>query len=206
MGSSLPIDAAALLVNECQRGLLDPAHTLLPMVAEQARARGIVPRIARLADAFRMAHRPVFFIHHVHRPDFAGVCINNPAVAAVVQQRGLCEGSVQVDAIPELAPRAEDHVVRRYSGMTVFYGNHLDSTLRNLGVRTLVAAGVSTNVAIPGIVLGGLDRGFHLIVAEDCIAGTSAEAHDAIVRHQLRPLARVVNSDEIVAALAGGAA
>lgn len=197
MGDRAP-GSTALLINECQRGLLDPEHSVLPMIAAHARERGIVVRIARLAQAFREARMPVFFIHVVHRPDFAGVCVNNPAVAHVVKVRGLCEGSVQVDPVPELVPHAEDHVVRRWSGMTAFHGNHPDSTLRNLGVTTLVPVGVSTNVAIPGMVLGGLDRGYRIVLAEDCVAGTSEEAHQAIVQHQLRPLVTFRSSEDLI--------
>ena len=123
----------ALLVNECQRGLVEPEHALFPGIAEQAQARGIVARIALLATAFRASGQPVVFIHVSHRPDFPGVAVNNPAVAYVRRVGGLCEGSVQV--------------------------------------RTLVLAGVSTNAAIPGMLLGGLDRGFQCVVADVFRAG-----------------------------------
>lgn len=192
----------ALLVNECQRGLLDPDHALFPGIAEQARARDILPPIARLAEAFRASGQPVIFIHVSHRPDFAGVAVNNPAVAYVRRVGGLCEGSVQVEPIPELAPQPGDHLVLRHSGMTVFYGNHLDSLLRNLQVRTLVLAGVSTNVAIPGMLLGGLDRGFQCVVPEDCIAGADPLSHDAVLTHLIRPLAQLSSCEEVIAALA----
>jgi biuret amidohydrolase len=193
----------ALLVNECQRGLIEPEHALFPGIAEQAQVRGIAARIARLADVFRAASQPVIFIHVSHRPDFAGFAVNNPAVAYVRRVGGLCEGSVQVEPVAELVPQPSDHLVLRHSGMTVFYGNHLDSLLRNLQVRTLVMAGVSTNAAIPGMLLGGLDRGFHCVVPEDCIAGADPVSHEALMTHLIRPLAQVSSSQEISAALPG---
>lgn len=191
----------ALLVNECQRGLLEPEHALFPGITEQARSRDIVPRIAALADAFRAKRLPVIFIHVSHRADFSGVAINNPAVAYVRAVNGLAEGSAQVEPVPALAPQAQDHRVVRHSGMTVFYGNHLDSLLRNLRVNTLVLAGVSTNAAVPGMVLGGLDRGFSVVVPEDCIAGADAESHEALLKHLVKPLAQVCDSDKVEAAL-----
>lgn len=192
----------ALLVNECQRGLLDREHALFPGIAQEAADRGIVPRIARLAGFFRRNGLPVVFIHVRHRRDFAGVAINNPAVAYVQRVGGLVEESVQVEPVPELAPREKDHLVIRHSGMTVFYGNNLDSLLRNLQIRTLVLAGVSTNVAIPGMVLGGLDRGFSIVVPEDCIAGADPESHEALVQHLIHPLAQVCHSDDVAHSLA----
>lgn len=192
----------ALLINECQRGLLDPDHALFPGIAQQAGERGIVPLIARLAREFRKRGLPVVFIHVRHRADFVGVTVNNPAVAYVHRVGGLVEGSAQVEPIPELVPQESDHLVIRHSGMTVFYGNHLDSLLRNLQVQTLVLAGVSTNAAVPGMVLGALDRGFSIVVPEDCIAGADAESHDALMKHLIRPLAQVCRSDDVAASLA----
>lgn len=192
----------ALLVNECQRGLLDPEHALFPGIAQEAANRGIVLRITRLARLFRLNDMPVIFIHVRHRADFAGVAINNPAVAYVQRASGLVEGSVQVEAVPELAPQKSDHLVVRHSGMTVFHGNHLDSLLRNLQIQTLVLAGVSTNAAIPGMVLGGLDRGFSIVVPEDCIAGADTESHNALMTHLIRPLAQVCRSDTVADSLA----
>jgi nicotinamidase-related amidase len=191
----------ALLVNECQLGLLDKRYCVIPSICEHAAARGIVPRIVALAAAFREAREPVIFIHMVLRADYAGMSRNTPAVAAIIRKGGLREGTADVEPVEELRPRAVDHVVRRYSGMTVFYGNHLDSLLRNLAVKTVVACGVSTNVAIPGIVLGALDRGFQVVVAEDCVAGTSAQAHDSLMTHLIRPLVTAVDSEEIIATL-----
>jgi nicotinamidase-related amidase len=192
---------AALLINECQRGLLDPSMAVFPGICAEAARRGIVPRIASLARAFREAEQPVIFIHVVHRADYAGVSINNAAVAAVVKMGGLREGSPQVEAQPQLEVQARDHLVRRYSGMTVFYGNSLDSLLRNLEIGTVVPAGVSTNVAVPGMVLGALDRGFRVVLPEDCIAGTSQQAHEAVLQHQLRPLVTMTTAAEIAALL-----
>ena len=85
--------------------------------------------------------------------------------------------------------------------MTVFYGNHLDSLLRNLRVHTLVLAGVSTNAAVPGMLLGGLDRGFSIVVPEDCIAGTDSESHNALMKHLISPLAQICDSDAITNAI-----
>jgi nicotinamidase-related amidase len=191
----------ALLINECQRGLLDPRHAVFPDICRQASERGIVAKIAALADAFRQAGMPVVYVNMEHRADYAGVSINHPAIAHVVRIGGLREGTPSVEVVPELAPRASDHVVRRYSGMTAFYGNHLDQLLRNLGITTVVPAGVSTDVAVPGMLLGALDRGFRVLIAEDCIAGSSPEVHDFMVAKLFRSLASVTTSEAIVAAL-----
>jgi len=188
---------SALLINECQRGLLEAEHSVLPAITEHATARQIVPKIAALAAAFRERGLPVIYINVEHRADFAGVSINNPAVAYIRHKNGLVEGSPQVEVVADLTPHASDHIVRRYSGMTAFYGNQLESLLHNLNCKCLVLAGVSTNAAIPGMLLGGLDRGYQVIIPEDAIAGSSQEAHHAILHHMLAPLATITNGSEL---------
>ncbi|AKH68685.1 nicotinamidase-like amidase [Spongiibacter sp. IMCC21906] len=195
------LDQSALLINECQRGLLEAEHSVLPGITSHANTRQIVPRIAALAAAFREQGLPVIYINVEHRVDFAGVSINNPAVAYIHHKKGLLEGSPQVDIVDGLAPQPTDHIVRRYSGMTAFYGNHLESLLHNLQRKCLVLAGVSTNAAIPGMLLGGLDRGYHIVIPEDAIAGSSQQAHDAIVEHMLTPLATLTTSKQVITAL-----
>lgn len=192
---------SALLINECQRGLLEPEHSVLPAITRHAAQRQIVPRIAALADAFRRHHMPVIYINVEHRPDFAGVSLNNPAVAYIRKRGGLVEGSPQVEIVGALRPQNSDHIVRRYSGMTAFYGNHLESLLHNLGCTNLILAGVSTNAAVPGMMLGGLDRGYRIVIPEDAIAGSDQATHDAIVTYMLSPLATMTTADTVIESL-----
>ena len=52
-----------------------------------------------------------------------------------------------------------DIVVPRLHGMTPFTSTSLDQILRNLGVRTVVATGVSVNLGVFGMALTALDLG-----------------------------------------------
>ena len=80
-------------------------------------------------------------------------------------------------------------------------GTELDAALRRMDVQTIVLTGVSTNLAIPGNTFAAVEMGYYVIVPEDCIASPDPNVHRTIVDNQLRLLARVTTSDEIVAAL-----
>ena len=69
--------AAALVISECQAGILDLAASTTPGLAARAAECGIVDRIAELAMAFREAGLPVVHCHIEHRPDMAGVRRNS---------------------------------------------------------------------------------------------------------------------------------
>jgi nicotinamidase-related amidase len=195
---------AALLINECQRGLLELEHAVFPALAEQAQARGIVTKIAALARTFRARNLPVIFLHAIHRPDYAGVAVNNALVARTIKLGALRQGSVQVEPASGLEPHASDFVVRRDFGMAAFYCTNIDALLRNLGVQTLILAGVSSNLAIPGMTIASVDRAFQVVIPEDCVAGSSAEVHELVFKHLLPPLATITTLQAIAEALAVG--
>jgi nicotinamidase-related amidase len=190
----------ALIISELQRGVVGP-ETLFPALAQQVAQRGVLAKTAALADAFRAAGLPVVHCHVVHRPDFAGVTLNSLVMVHSRKTGRMVEGDVAVEPMAEVAPQKSDFVCRRGAGLTPFYDNSLDLTLRALGVTTVVICGVSSDVAIPGTALGAVERLYQTLVAEDCVAGSSAESHNFMMKEFLRLIATVSSSAQIVDAL-----
>ena len=193
---------AALVISECQRGIIEPGMGPFAGLVEQVRERGIVPRIAALAAHFRSAGLPVVHLPVQHRADFADVQPNSLLAAMARKQRLVVAGTADAQIVADLAPATGDFVVARSSGLIGFIGTPLDAMLRRMGVSSVVMAGVSTNVAVAGCTMVAADLGYHVIVAEDCIAAADPAAHDLIVREQLRMVARIASASEIVDALA----
>ncbi|MXZ54005.1 MAG: cysteine hydrolase, partial [Acidimicrobiaceae bacterium] len=78
----------------------------------------------------------------------------------------------------------------------------LDQTLRNLGVTTVVATGVSVNVGITGLCLSAVDLGYQVVLVRDAVAGVPAEYEEAVIEHSLAMVATVVTSAELLEAWA----
>ena len=72
--------------------------------------------------------------------------------------------------------------------------------LRNLGVRTVIVAGVSVNVAITNLVMEAVNHGYEVVVPRDAVCGVPAEYADAVIDNTLRVLAAVTTVDEVVTA------
>jgi nicotinamidase-related amidase len=201
MGPGGP-QSAALVISECQAGILDPAVSATPAVAAQAAERGIVARIAELARAFRAAGLPVVHCLIEHRQDLAGVKPNSLLGALAIKNRTLIAGSPATLPPPELAPRPGDHVSSRATGITAFYGTDLDATLRLRSVETIVLTGVSTDVAIPGLALEAVNRGYYVRIPADCVAGASDESYEFMMGGLLPAIARITNAAAVLADLA----
>src|SRR3546814_16811381 len=104
--------------------------------------------------------------------------------------------------VVDVSRRVPQDIVRdRPAGRIDFKAATRDVTLRRMNVTTVVLTGVSTNVAMPGNTMTAVDLGYHVVIPEDCIAGSDADTHKLILENQLRLLARISTADEVIAAL-----
>jgi nicotinamidase-related amidase len=198
----------ALLISECQRGVIEPGMSLFPQLAEQVEARGIVGKIARLAVHFRDRGQPVVHLHVAHRPDYCDLQRTSLILARSAKLGAMRRGQPDVDSVAAqgLVDTERDIVHTRTFGIVAFHGTELDATLRHMGVDTVVLAGVSTNVAIPGCAIAAADYGYQVVIAEDCIAGVSQESHEFMVTQSLPLYSTVSSSEAIMRELPSGTA
>jgi nicotinamidase-related amidase len=194
---------AALLLNECQNAMTDPAMASREGLAAEVERRGMIDHIARLAQAFRTAGRPVVHCTIVPLAGYVGFTASCLLLGSVKKAGVVVAGHPGADIHPGLTPETGDIVVERHQGLTPFHNTQLEPILRNLGVDTVVVTGVSTNIGVPGVCLEAVNRGLQAVVPEDCTAGAWPEAHEFQVTHTLPLLATVTTSDELIKALNG---
>jgi nicotinamidase-related amidase len=192
---------AALVANECQRGVIGD-RSLLPELAEAAAP--IVPNIARLAAAARAAGVAVVHTTAVRRADGRGANANARLFMATRRSgRAVVPGSPEAEVVPEIGVAEADLVLPRLHGLSPMHATELDPVLRNLGVRTVVAVGVSVNVALTNLVFDAVNAGYQVVVPRDAVAGLPAEYVEAVFAHTLGLLATLTTTAEVVAAWAG---
>jgi nicotinamidase-related amidase len=51
--------------------------------------------------------------------------------------------------------------------------------------------------------MAGADLGYHVIIAEDCVAAADPVTHEVIIKDQLRMIAHVASADDVEQALQG---
>ncbi len=129
-------------------------------------------------DAARAAGIPVIFIQEVHRADLVDFgreldgaetvhCLeDDPRTALAVEQMGIRPSDYRV-------PK------RRYSA---FFGTDFEILLRGLKVETLIVVGGLTDVCVHYTFVDGHQSDFFCRVIEECVAGSSEEAHEAALR------------------------
>ena len=93
---------------------------------------------------------------------------------------GFPPGSMEARVIEELAP-APDELVLPKSSSSPFSSTPLDYLLRNMGIRTLIVAGILTDQCIDHTVKDAADRGYRVLCLTDaCMAETPERHHRAL--------------------------
>ncbi len=105
-------------------------------------------------------------------------------------------GSPDAMVLEAIAP-AEDEIVLPKTSSSVFISTNIDYVLRNLGVRSLMIAGVLTDQCIDSAVRDACDLGYLVTVPIDACATLSAERHEWALRNN-RGYCRQVTTDELV--------
>ena len=146
------IHKSALLIVDMQN---DFVHTEggFAQMAREAPEAGIdmqflmstIPRVQRLADAFRTAGRPVVYIAHIVKPDYSDAQFPYWRVGLHpgTSRPFIVEGTWGAQIVDALQPRTGEHVVIK-KGFGGFSNTPLDTILRSMGVSTCVVAGVTT--------------------------------------------------------------
>jgi nicotinamidase-related amidase len=193
----------AVLTMELQNGIVGETGMLGALV-EEVREKGILDAVRRLCDGARDAGARVVHCTAVTRPDGAGSAENCKIFALSARARREhghtatdigSPGAAVVDGLED--PR--DIVVSRLHGMTPFTSTSLDQILRNLGVTTVVATGVSVNLGVFGMALSALDLGYQVVIPRDAVAGVPREYAEAVLDHSLSLIATLTTTDELLA-------
>jgi nicotinamidase-related amidase len=133
------------------------------------------------------------------RPDLAGTALNSPLIAVMARRPGhMVVGSPSTEVVPEIGLDEMDVVVPRRHGVSPFTGTSLDATLRNLGAQTVVATGVSVNLAIVGLCIEAVGLGYQVVLPTDAVAGVPRDYADAVIENTLALVATRSTVDEII--------
>lgn len=190
--SSLRLDpkTAALVLIDLQYGIV--SMNVQPQTSAQ-----VVERAKRLAQAFRRAQAPVVLVtvgSSLDGKDALAPTLDAPAPAAAARSENWST------VVAELEPQPSDiRIMKRQWG--AFYGTDLDLQLRRRGIRTIVLAGISTNVGVESTARDAFERAYDQVFVTDAMASPSAEAHANTLKFTFPRIGRQRTTDEVVAAL-----
>jgi nicotinamidase-related amidase len=187
---------AALLFVECQRGVVGDL-SVLPALAESARPALAI--MGRLAAAAREAGVQVVHLTYLPLAGGQSASQRSPLMRATAATASWVDADPALEVVADIGVGPEDLVLPRHQGISPVHRTEVLSIVRNMGMEEIVVAGVSTNLAIPAVVVGAADEDFAVTVATDACVGTPPEHHVSMLRHSLAFVARLVTADELIA-------
>lgn len=168
---------------------------------EHARQQCVVDNVRRLAEAARARGITVIHVWFVVEPGAPGVTLNAPLFEGLVDSKALVRGSWGAAPVAGLEPKPGDLIVEK-TRMSAWEGTKLETILKATGRDMIINTGAWTNMSVEHTARTGADKGYFMIVPEDCCSTMSAEWHNASINFALRNVAVVTTADTILKALA----
>ena len=107
-------------------------------------------------------------------------------------------GSPLFEIRREIAPEPGDVVIDKTT-FGAFNGSDIDARLKAMGVETLLVTGVSTNLCVETTARDAADRGYGVILIDECTADFDEPAQEAALAAFHVNFGRVVRSaDELI--------
>lgn len=195
----------AIVLNEMQRGTVGD-KSILPMLVDSAAPA--VAAASRLVKAGREAGVEIVHCVATSRPDLKGSMGNTVFGArarkqAAVKRPDPDELAAFAEVEPAIGVEPSDLVMARLHAMSPLTDTGLDLVLRNMGISTIIAGGVSLNIGVTGLVIEAANRAYNVVVAKDATAGVPPEYGDMILNNSLSLIARLTTVDELIAIWSG---
>ncbi len=163
------------------------------------REQNAIGNAARLAAAARQRGIPVIHVWFVVEPGCPGVTMNAPLFEGLADARALVRGTWGVAPVPGLEAQPGDHVVEKQR-MSAWEGTRLETVLKALKRDIVIVTGAWTNMSIEHTSRTGADKGYFMVVPEDCCSTMNAEWHTASVNYALQNVAVVTDAEALIGA------
>ena len=107
--------------------------------------------------------------------------------------------------VPELEPQGDEITVLKTTD-SALTGTNLRLILHNMGIRSVIVAGIFTDQCVSSTVRSLADESFEVVVVEDCCAAATDDLHE----HELRVInmiyCHVLQSEDVLEIIVGAGA
>ena len=165
-----------------------------------ARSQGVVGNVRRLAAAARARGVIVIHVWFVVEPGAPGLTLNAPLFEGVVDNKAMVRGGWGAAPVDGLEPQPGDFIVEKMR-MSAWEGTRLETILKSTGRDMIINTGAWTNMSVEHTARTGADKGYFMIVPEDCCSTMNPEWHQASINFALRNVSVVTNSEAVIRAL-----
>jgi gluconolactonase len=167
---------------------------------EHAKEQNVVENVKRLAETCRSKGVPVFHVWYIVEEGAPGLKLNAGLFQGVKETGGLVRGSWGAAPAEGLEPEDGDFVIEKMR-MNAWEGTRLESLLKGFGRDTVIVTGAWTNMSVEHTSRTGADKGYFMVVPEDCCSTMNADWQAASINFAMQNVAVVTKADAVIKAL-----
>lgn len=179
---------AALVVVDVQNDFCASGGMMDQEGLDLSAVQAMAGRLPGLIDAARAVGALVVFIRNVYSTE-GNLYLSDAWLEQATRRRAgsyttreVCaEGSWEGDFYGEVRPEAGEPVVTKHR-FSAFHNTDLETILRSHGIRTVVMAGVASNVCVETTARDAFVRDYYVVFLEDGTATYHEDDHRATLR------------------------
>ncbi|MBD3894505.1 cysteine hydrolase [Halomonas sp. ML-15] len=193
-------ESTALVVIDIQNDFFDDDGVFAQAGRDMSLAQKHLPNMRSLIAEWQAMDLFTIFVRQVTLPDGRG---DSPAWLRLKVRDGkspnyTLKGSWGAQFCAGIEPRAQDPVIEKLRP-DAFLGTSLDMMLKANGIDTTVLIGANTEGCVESTVRSSAHHDFYTIIAEDAVASSNAQFHDASLalmknRFLVEPSSRIIDT------------
>lgn len=200
-GLRLDASRCALIVQDLQNDVIGEGGAFADSGAPaHAASQNVVENVKRLAAVCRSKGIPVIHVWFLVEPGAQGLTRNAPLFDGIADSGALVRGSWGGAPVDGLERLDGDYAVEKMR-MSPWEGTQLETILKAEGRDTIIDTGAWTNMSIEHTARTAADKGYRVVVPENCCSTMNAEWHDASINYAMGNVATVTSVEEVIAAL-----
>jgi gluconolactonase len=201
MDLNLDPKRCALIIQDMQNDVISEGGAFAASGSPaHARSQNVVENVRRLAVAARSRGVTVIHVWFVVEPGAPGLTLNAPLFQGVIDNSAMVRAGWGAAPVSGLEPAPGDFVVEKMR-MSAWEGTRLETILRAQGRDTIISTGAWTNMSVEHTARTGADKGYFIVVPEDCCSTMNQEWHSASINFAMQNVAVVTKADAVIKAL-----
>jgi gluconolactonase len=190
----------ALIIQDLQNDVISDGGAFAASgSAAHAREQNVVENVRRLAEVARNRGIMVIHVWFIVEPGAPGLTLNCPLFQGVVDGNAMVRGTWGAAPVGGLEPKPGDFVVEKMR-MSAWEGTRLETVLKSGGRDTIINTGAWTNMSVEHTARTAADKGYLVVVPQDCCSTMDAQWQKASVDFALQNVSVVTHADAVIAA------
>ena len=167
----------ALLVVDVQNDFCDPDGVFGSAGNDLSMVQAVMPNILTLIDSARAAGVTVIFVQAIYDAIYLPPAWHERNVRLGFETPRCLQGTWGADFY-QVKPQPSELVLQKHR-YSAFVDTELDAVLRGLGIQTVVALGVATNLCVESTARDAFMKGYYVALVDNASATYRKEQHDA---------------------------